>query len=167
MGIFLKHLRLIPNILKWQDCKIFTRRVPSRTPSRSSHRRYSVKKDIFKNLNFIKKRPQHRCFWVKFAKLLKTPILKNISERLLLPFLGFTELNRNVFPRLSWRHRSMYKNIINCSEHVPLLLTSKKVILSININLFKHINIYQMFEKIKMIQTMKTSISRNRVSRLY
>ena len=127
MGIFLKHLRVIANILKWQDCKIFTKRVPSRTPSRSSHRRYSVKEDIFKNLNFIKKRLQHRCFRVKFAKFLKTPILKNICERLLLPFLGFTELNHNVFLWLSWRHRSLYKNIINCSENVPLLLTSKKV----------------------------------------
>ena len=28
MAIFLKHLRLIPNILKWQDCKIFTKLVP-------------------------------------------------------------------------------------------------------------------------------------------
>ena len=28
--------------------------------------------------NFIKKRPDHRCFHVKFAKYLKTPILENI-----------------------------------------------------------------------------------------
>ena len=34
--------------------------------------------------NFIKKRLQHRCFPVKFAKYLKTPISKNINERLLL-----------------------------------------------------------------------------------
>ena len=33
MGTFLKHLRLIPNILKWQHCKIFTKLVPSQTPS--------------------------------------------------------------------------------------------------------------------------------------
>ena len=32
MAIFLKHLRLIPNILKWQDCKIFTKLVPLQTP---------------------------------------------------------------------------------------------------------------------------------------
>ena len=34
--------------------------------------------------NFIKKRLQHRCFLVKFAKFLRTPISKNIYERLLL-----------------------------------------------------------------------------------
>ena len=30
--------------------------------------------------NFIKNRSQRRCFSVKFAKFLKTPILKKISE---------------------------------------------------------------------------------------
>ena len=34
--------------------------------------------------NFIKKRLQHSCFPMKFAKFLRTRILKNISERLLL-----------------------------------------------------------------------------------
>ena len=34
--------------------------------------------------NFIKKRLQHGCFPVKFAKFLRAPILKNIYERLLL-----------------------------------------------------------------------------------
>ena len=34
--------------------------------------------------NFVKKRLQHRCFPVKFAKLLRMPTLKNISQRLLL-----------------------------------------------------------------------------------
>ena len=30
--------------------------------------------------NFIKNRPQHRCFPVKIAKFLRLPILKNICE---------------------------------------------------------------------------------------
>ena len=34
--------------------------------------------------NFIKKRLQHRCFTVNMPKFLKTPILKNICERVLL-----------------------------------------------------------------------------------
>ena len=34
--------------------------------------------------NFIKKGLQHWCFHVKFAKFLRTPILKNICQRLLL-----------------------------------------------------------------------------------
>ena len=34
--------------------------------------------------NVIKKRLQHRCFPVKFAKFLRTPMLKNICKRLVL-----------------------------------------------------------------------------------
>ena len=37
-----------------------------------------------KSWNFIKKRLQDRCFPVKFAKFLRTPISKNICEGLLL-----------------------------------------------------------------------------------
>ena len=67
---------------------------------RSSHRRRSVKKGVLKNFtnligehlcwsllqacNFIKKRLQHWWFPVKFAKFLRTSILKKICERLLL-----------------------------------------------------------------------------------
>ena len=66
---------------------------------RSSHRRCSVKKAVLKKFadftgkhlcwnlflinfqtNFIKKRLQYRCFPVKFAKFLRTPISKNICE---------------------------------------------------------------------------------------
>ena len=71
--------------------------------SRSSHRRCSIKQDVLKNFaitpvlksffnrvaglqawNFIKKRLRHRCFPVNIAKFLRTPILRNIYERLLL-----------------------------------------------------------------------------------
>ena len=66
---------------------------------RSSHRRCSVKKGVLKKfayftgkhlcwslflIKFIKKRLQHWCFSVKFAKFLRTSILKNICERLFL-----------------------------------------------------------------------------------
>ena len=37
-----------------------------------------------KACNFIEKRLQHKCFPVKFAKFLKTTILKNICEQLIL-----------------------------------------------------------------------------------
>ena len=43
-------LWLIPSILKWQERKIFTKLVPLQTPSRSSHRRCSLKKGALKNL---------------------------------------------------------------------------------------------------------------------
>ena len=39
-----------------------------------------------KACNFIKKKLQHRFFPVKFAKFLKTPILKTICEQLLLTY---------------------------------------------------------------------------------
>ena len=77
---------------------------------RSSHLECSIKKALCKNFamftrkhpcwnlflinlqaqasNFIKKRLQHRCFPVNIAKLLSTPILKNIGERLLLLFVS-------------------------------------------------------------------------------
>ena len=95
MGIFLKDLWLIPNILKWQDCKIFNKLVPSQTPSRNSRQRCSVKEGALKNLrNFIARYLcwslfQRRCFPKKFAKFLAKSVLKSICERLLLPFLGF------------------------------------------------------------------------------
>ena len=60
MGIFLKHLWLIRNILQRQNCKSFTMLVPLQSPSRSSHWRCSVKKDILKNVqNFTGK---HLCW---------------------------------------------------------------------------------------------------------
>ena len=51
--------------------------------NRSSHRRFSVKRGV-QLCNFIKKRLQHRYYAVKFVKFLKTLILKNICEQLLL-----------------------------------------------------------------------------------
>ena len=57
---------------------------------RKFYRKTPVLESIFNNIsglqscNFIKKRLQHRCFPIKFAKFLRTPILKNICERLFL-----------------------------------------------------------------------------------
>ena len=73
---------------------------------KSSHWRCSIKKCVLKNLanftrkhlcfslfnevaanqvcNFIKIRLQHRCFLVKFVKFLRTLILKNICQQMLL-----------------------------------------------------------------------------------
>ena len=54
------------------------------------HRKTPVLKSLFNKVagpqacNFIKKRFQHRCFPLKCAKFLGTPILKNICERLVL-----------------------------------------------------------------------------------
>ena len=68
---------------------------------RSSHRRCYIKKAVLKSFaictgkhcNFIKKRLQHRCFPMNTTKILRTSIVRNICERLLL------ELYRDV-----WSH---------------------------------------------------------------
>ena len=60
-----------------------------------SYRRCTVK--VFclglKTCNFIKKRLHHRFFPVKFTKVLRAPILKNICERLLLFLQEFEQNN--------------------------------------------------------------------------
>ena len=95
-------------------------------PSRSSHQTCFIKKVFLKicdiseetllkrACNFIKKKFKQRCFLVKCVKFLRTPILKNIYKRVLLPFLGFRKLNHNVFP-FSFMETSLFcNNIINC-----------------------------------------------------
>ena len=48
MGIFLKHLWLIPNILQWQDCKILTKLVSSQTLPEAATRGVLLKKVFLK-----------------------------------------------------------------------------------------------------------------------
>ena len=48
MGIILKDLWLIPNTLKWKNCKFFTKLVHSQNPSRISHRKCFIKKIFLK-----------------------------------------------------------------------------------------------------------------------
>ena len=58
---------------------------------RNIHRKAPVLESLFYKVGgyqaFIKKRLQHWCFPVNFAKFFKTPIFKNICERLLLIYL--------------------------------------------------------------------------------
>ena len=49
---------------------------------RNIHRKASV---LCQGCNVIKKRMKHRCFPVNIGKSLRTPILKILCERLLLP----------------------------------------------------------------------------------
>ena len=50
MGIFLKHLWLIPNILQWQDCKILTKLVSSQTLPEAATRGVLLRK-VFLNMS--------------------------------------------------------------------------------------------------------------------
>ena len=54
------------------------------------------------------------CFPVKFAKLLRTPISKNICKRLLLPFVGFTKLYHNIFLWFSLSFIKRHEWYIEC-----------------------------------------------------
>ena len=97
----------------------------------SSHRRCSVEKGVYKNFanftgknlfwslflikfqgqacNFIKKRLQHRCFPAKFAKFLRTPILENICERLLLNLSGMLRSSMKQFQRNIQMEKPIFK----------------------------------------------------------
>ena len=125
MGIFLRHVIdskyiTMTGLQDFNEASFFT------DPSRSSHQMCFIKKVFLKicdiseetllkrACNFIKKKLKQRCFLVKFVKFLRTPILKNIYKRVLLPFLGFRKLNHNVFP-FSFMETSLFcNNIINC-----------------------------------------------------
>ena len=99
------------------DCTNFTKLVPLQTPSNSGHWRFSVKKVVLKNLqNFTGKQLCWSFFLINLqdCKFIKRDSNTGVFKRLLLPFLGFTKLNHNVFFWLSWRHRFLYNNIINC-----------------------------------------------------
>ena len=62
-------------------CSLKNRKYHRKTPVLES---VSNKVAVVRACNFITMKLQHRCFPVKFAKLLRIPILKNICERLLL-----------------------------------------------------------------------------------
>ena len=76
----------------------------SQTIQRSSHRRCSVKKGVFKNLRpatLLQKRLWHRCFPVNFAKCLRPPILRNTKVRNVLKVIYEEKSNfgyENYFP---------------------------------------------------------------------
>ena len=75
---------------------------------------------LIKVYNFIK-RPQRRCLCVKFAKFLRTSILKNISERLLL------ETSCVKYCSCMFCHHCWCSSVLDChfnilGKNVPLLL---------------------------------------------
>ena len=125
MGIFLKHV-IDSKYITMAGCKILTKLISAQNIPEAASRDVLFKKVFLKiceisqetllkkTCNFIKKTLQQRCFLVKFAKFLRTSILENTCKRVLLPFLGFRKLNHNVFLSLSWRHRFLCNNKINC-----------------------------------------------------
>ena len=132
---------LIPGEISYSDIK---RQLKHMLSFKSSHRRCYVKKvfskilqisrkhpcwslfltkfQVFRPANFIKKRLQYRYFPVKFAKFLRTPILKNICERLLLQFLSHGS-NVHYF-----RHRFInQKQNIKTGVHIFRKIKNKEI----------------------------------------
>ena len=90
MGVFLKHLWLVSNILKWQDCNIFTNIFASYFTDPFQKQPPEVL------CNFLKRDSNTGAFVWNF-EFLRTFVLKNICQQLLLPFPVFTKFDHNVF----------------------------------------------------------------------
>ena len=94
------------------------------------HRKIPVLGPVFKScrtwsLKFFTKKLQHRCFPVKFAKLLRIPILKNICERLLL------YLHYNSHDHFHFHH--FHYHLYHCKIHLYRLRIVLTIPLDCNI----------------------------------
>ena len=72
---------------KWPP-EVFSKKGVLKNFANFIRKRFVLDSFVNKVAGLIKKGLQHRYFPVKFAKFLRTPILKNIYERLLLQFLS-------------------------------------------------------------------------------
>ena len=78
------------------------------TGSRSSHRWWIVEEGDLKQSQILQKTP------VKFVKFLRTPILKNISEQLLLWVICFVKFSRCKAHDI--HHACKYKSLVSISS---------------------------------------------------
>ena len=67
---------------------------------------------VIKACIIIKERLQHRCCPVNIAKLLRTPILKNICKRLLLTFNNLSWISKTGENRVEKRKETMHNKVI-------------------------------------------------------
>ena len=81
---------------------------------------------VYCYINFIKKRLQHRYFPMNTVKCLRTPILKNICERLLLNVLMITKTSHWFAMQISWMFTIMMgtvaSNVFKLLGHESLLV---------------------------------------------
>ena len=67
----------------------------------------------FKPCNFIKKRLWYRCFPVNFAKFLKTPILMNIFERIIVGYEAMKQyIHINILMMISFLRDHVLFNVV-------------------------------------------------------
>ena len=94
MGIFLKHLWLIPNILKWQDCKIFYQASSFTHSLQNQPPELFCKKGVPKNLRNLTRK--HLCwslFQIKLQIIRPATLLERDSNTcvFLWNFANFSE----------------------------------------------------------------------------
>ena len=89
---FYEALKEMVNLANEKDrflCKLILRKI------KFCHESYSKYAKYLQASNFIKNKLQHRCFPVKLAKFLRTPISKNICERQILS--GHCSFSKQVY----------------------------------------------------------------------
>ena len=69
---------------KYNEQKVFHKKAVLKNFAIFTGKHFFNKNAGLQALSFIKKKLEHRCFFANIEKLLRTPILKNICERLLL-----------------------------------------------------------------------------------
>ena len=105
---------------------------------------WPVKQGVLKACDFIKNRLQNKCFPVKFAKFLRTLILKNIGKRLLL-FL----LDPFCFPSLALlklplkNQISVAPSVVFVRRYQPLSIMVPKGILDYQCNYHHNFALFQ------------------------
>ena len=92
--------------------------LPWNCRERSSHQRCSVKKLFLvffnKAYSLLKKSHWHWCFFVNFAKFLRTPFLQNTSGRLLLQ--GRSTILRSIRPGLLYEKPVLERKGNTCGQ---------------------------------------------------
>ena len=138
---------------------------------RSNQQRCCVKKDVpgnFENFtgkhlclkacNFIKKKLQHKCFPVKFAKFLRAATLKNMYEKLPLHLNIFCQFSldrpspkltmwwvRYLIPFVQFKKREKQSSVFHVFWMVPNCVTHHNLVVAIPYNIHFTVYITQIF----------------------
>ena len=94
--------------------------------------------------NFIKMRLQHKCFSVKYAKFLRTLIVKIICERLLLHFQSSP--NRHLLLQSQqWKHQNNVNNLFKVNNKREQKDVKGVVLLSLLLTLSRFYTLFWFF----------------------
>ena len=103
-----------------------------------------IKAAGLKVCNFIKMRLQHKCFSVKYAKFLRTLIVKIICERLLLHFQSSP--NRHLLLQSQqWKHQNNVNNLFKVNNKREQKDVKGVVLLSLLLTLSRFYTLFWFF----------------------